>query len=159
MKRKLLLFLCFFCGMLHLHAQQDVIQEKKDILKVVQQFFDAMEARDTVTFSNTALPDAYHYYVKETKDSVLAGARPQSLFKQSLAANKRVVKEHFRNTGVTVQVHKRIAMVWGPYDLWADKKFSHCGIDVFTLLKTKDGWKIASIAYSVEPEECDKEIK
>jgi hypothetical protein len=33
-------------------------------------------------------------------------------------------------------------------------KFSHCGIDVFTFLRMPQGWKIVSLAYSIEPDAC-----
>jgi hypothetical protein len=49
--------------------------------------------------------------------------------------------------------------VWAPYDLWVNKKFSHCGVDVFTLIKTNQGWKIASLVYTVEPDACEKDRK
>jgi len=71
-----------------------------------------------------------------------------------MAVSKNVITEKMREKDVKVEVHKGIAMFWAPYDLWIDKKFSHCGVDVFTLLKTKEGWKIVTIAYSVEPDGC-----
>jgi hypothetical protein len=27
-----------------------------------------------------------------------------------------------------------------------DEKYSHCGVDVFMLVKTADGWKISTLA-------------
>ena len=63
---------------------------------------------------------------------------------------EEIIKERMRDTGVVVQVHERIAMVWAPYDLWVNDKFSHSGVDVFTLLKTAEGWKISSCSYTVE---------
>jgi hypothetical protein len=53
-----------------------------------------------------------------------------------------------------VQVHDRVAMVWTPYDFYLNGAFSHCGTDVFTLLKESEGWKIASITYNVVREGC-----
>jgi hypothetical protein len=45
-------------------------------------------------------------------------------------------------------------VVWGSYNLWINDKFSHCGVDAFTLLKTDSGWKISSLSYSKETEGC-----
>jgi hypothetical protein len=71
-----------------------------------------------------------------------------------LANKEHVLEERMREKEVQVQIHKQLAMVWAPYDLWINKQFSHCGIDVFTLIKTNQGWKIASLAYTVEPAGC-----
>lgn len=48
-----------------------------------------------------------------------------------------------------------IATVWARYDFWLDEQFSHGGTDVVVLLRTDDGWKIASFAWSVETEATD----
>ncbi|MDP3000701.1 MAG: hypothetical protein Q8N47_24670 [Bryobacterales bacterium] len=39
--------------------------------------------------------------------------------------------------------HVRIAVVWTPCDIHWDRKFSHCGVDAFSLIKTSEGWKIS----------------
>lgn len=53
------------------------------------------------------------------------------------------------------RVSGRLATVWLPYDLYVDGAWSHCGVDTFTLLKVGDGWRIASLAYTVEqPPAC-----
>jgi len=44
--------------------------------------------------------------------------------------------------------------VWTPYDFWVDGKFSHCGIDIFDLVKTAEGWKISGATYTVERTGC-----
>jgi hypothetical protein len=38
-----------------------------------------------------------------------------------------------------------LASVWAPYKFYLDDKFSHCGVDVFQLMKTAAGWKIIYI--------------
>jgi hypothetical protein len=121
------------------------------VLQLVNQFFDSMEKNDSAKFRSVFLPQAYHYYIQEKQDSIWVGGRPSLSSKLS---PERIIKERLIDSGVTVQIHKRIAMVWGPYNLWVNNKFSHCGVDVFTLLKTKAGWKIASLAFSMETEGC-----
>ena len=134
-------------------SQYSFAQEKKEVLGVVNQFFDAMQKNDSLGFRKVFLPEAYNYYIQETKDSLRIGARSSFDFK---FRKDRIVREQLTDKGVMVQVHKRIAVVWGPYNLWINNTFSHCGVDVFTLVKTKAGWKIASLAYSMENEGCDE---
>jgi hypothetical protein len=48
-------------------------------------------------------------------------------------------------------------MVWMPYDLYMDGTWSHCGADVFTLVKSGTAWRIATLAWSAEqPPVCEK---
>jgi hypothetical protein len=37
-----------------------------------------------------------------------------------------------------------------PYDLWAEGKWSHCGVDQFTLVRVGTTWRIVNLTYSVE---------
>jgi hypothetical protein len=47
-------------------------------------------------------------------------------------------------------------MVWLPYDLYLDGKWSHCGVDVFTLVRQEGAWRIATMAWSAEqPPVCE----
>jgi ketosteroid isomerase-like protein len=56
-----------------------------------------------------------------------------------------------------VRVSGPLAMVWLPYDFYRDGKWSHCGVDVFTLLKSESGWRIATLVWSVEqPPACQR---
>lgn len=55
-----------------------------------------------------------------------------------------------RGYNPTVMVSGPVAMVWLPYDFYQDGKWSHCGVDVFTLLKTEAGWRIATLVWSAD---------
>lgn len=60
-----------------------------------------------------------------------------------------------RGFGAMVNVSGPLAMVWLPYDLYVDGKWSNGGVNAFTLLKSDGGWRIASLAFSVEqPPAC-----
>ena len=127
--------------------------EKKEVLAIAQQFFDALEKGDTTTLRSLFLDDARNYFVQERDTKIRAGSQSPKNFR---ADKDRVVRERFIKDGVEVMVHNRIAMVWGPYNLWINDKFSHCGVDAFTLLKTEAGWKISSLSFSMETEGCQE---
>jgi hypothetical protein len=56
-----------------------------------------------------------------------------------------------------VRVNGPLAMVWYPYDLYRDGKWSHCGVDALTLIKHEGRWRIATFAFSTEqPPVCEK---
>ena len=125
--------------------------EKKAVLQVVGQFFDALEKQDSLVWNKIFLKDARNYYLFVRNDTVRTGM--QDPFRFGLSPTE-IIKERMREREVVVQVHQKIATVWAPYDLWVNDTYSHCGVDVFTLLKTSAGWKIASLAFTMEKEEC-----
>lgn len=53
-----------------------------------------------------------------------------------------------------VSLHGNLAVVQTPYDFYIDGKFSHCGIDVFTLLRTPSGWRVAAMAWTTQASPC-----
>jgi len=77
---------------------------------------------------------------------------PQSFTNEEYVArlqqSKRTSRERIWNP--ELRVHGLIATVWAPYDFWVDGKYSHCGVDVFDLIKTDEGWKIAGGAFTME---------
>ncbi|MDQ3536193.1 MAG: nuclear transport factor 2 family protein [Bacteroidota bacterium] len=125
--------------------------EKKELLQVVQQFFDALEKQDTLAWNKIFLKDARNFYLVERDDSIRTGMQDPFSFRSKPG---EIIKERMRDSDVTVQVHQNIAAVWAPYDLWINDTYSHCGVDVFTLLKSSEGWKIASLSFTMEKEGC-----
>lgn len=60
-----------------------------------------------------------------------------------------------RGFGATAHVQDRVAQVWMPYDLYVADKWSHCGVDTFTLMKTDGRWRVAALIYTIEqPPAC-----
>lgn len=133
-----------------LHAQD--LAERKRVLQVVHEFFNALERQDTVAFRGMFLEGARNFAVRNMQDSTIVRGM---LVKDFRFRQGQVIKERMREAITEVKIHNNIAMVWAPYDLWVNEKFSHCGVDVFTLIKNCVGWKIASVSYTVEREGCD----
>ena len=62
-----------------------------------------------------------------------------------------------RGFDATVRVQDRVAQVWMPYDLYIGDKWSHCGVDTFTLMKSEGRWRVAALIYTIEqPPACRK---
>jgi hypothetical protein len=47
-----------------------------------------------------------------------------------------------------------LAVLWTPYEFQLNGKTTHCGVDVFNLLKTDGRWRIAGASWTVEPDGC-----
>ena len=54
-----------------------------------------------------------------------------------------------------IQVDGDLAQAWCDYALYADRTFSHCGVDAFHLFKGKDGWKIFHVADTRRKTPCN----
>jgi len=56
---------------------------------------------------------------------------------------------------VVIHVDGIFAQVWAKYAFYLDKKFSHCGVDAFHLIKGEDGqWRIFHLADTRQREGC-----
>ena len=130
------------------NAQED----REAILAKVQQFFDALATNDTAAGRAAVLLDGQYFRLREVGDSLDLGRTPHTEFLRNLAAGGNDFLE--RMWDPTVLQHGRMAVVWTPYDFFRAGEFSHCGVDVFNLIHTDSGWKIAGIMYTVEPTGC-----
>jgi len=137
---------------LHFPASVQAQDEEQQVLNVVREFFAAIGNSDSVGFNKVFMPNAHQYVARSVKDSTVFVSRVaagRSIFKAGTT-----YRETMREKGVKVEVHESVAMAWVPYNFYVNNTFSHCGVDVFTFMKTREGWKIALIAYTVEKEKC-----
>lgn len=146
MKRLFLLILLL--NGINSFAQKKQNPEEKEILLKVQQFFDALEKQDTVLFKSILLTNGQVWAISEKENAAKYSMRQFSDFMKTLINPARVIQERILSS--EVKIHDRIAMAWVPYTLDISGKFSHCGVDLFTFLKTDEGWKIATAAYTIE---------
>ncbi|HEY9229287.1 MAG TPA: hypothetical protein VIP11_21750, partial [Gemmatimonadaceae bacterium] len=115
-----------------------------------QRLLDAINKADTALARSLLLPGSQ--FISFRLGAATPRVMPDSAFVRSLAARRE--KNLERMWAPIVHVAGSIATVWAPYDFYIDGRFSHCGIDTFTMMKTPKGWSIVSVAYSVEPYGC-----
>jgi hypothetical protein len=124
--------------------------DEKDAIATVQKTFNGMAAHDAAIILSTMLPDARLYSVRnEAAPSVTTSEE----FVSRIASAKGDLLERFTGQP-SVSIRGRMAQVWGEYEFLRDGKFSHCGVDSISLFKTTEGWKIATIVYTVETTGC-----
>jgi hypothetical protein len=133
----------------HLAGQDVAPAERQAVLAAVDTFFASMSRRDTDLARAIMLPGSMVY-------SVVPGSEPRSspdsAFIRSLSSGTSRLRERIWNP--RVEIHGPMAEVWTAYDFHVDGKFSHCGIDDFSLVLTPTGWRIASVTYTVERTGC-----
>jgi hypothetical protein len=123
--------------------------EERDVVAAAQKLFDAMSARDGDAARAAMLPNVPFTSVgNDGKVTTTTGEQ----FAAHLGGIKKPILERIWEPKVLIR--GRLAQLWAEYDFHLDGKFSHCGVDVFTLAKTADGWKIAAVADTRETTGC-----
>lgn len=117
-------------------------------MKVVQAFFDTMSANDVEGARKILQPQGRFHAMRLKNGQPDVHAFANEEYFADLQSSKQKKRERIWNPDV--RVHGLVATVTGPYDFWIDGQFSHCGTDVFDLIKTEEGWKIAGGVYTVE---------
>jgi len=125
-----------------------------EVIAVAEAFVRAISDRDGATMKALSLPGGSVHAVDLADDGSLRSIRSRSL--EDDAGTIPEVPEPLleRMWDPIAMVHGPLAMVWTPYDFWVAGEWSHCGIDVFTLVETEDGWKVSSISYTTEVSGC-----
>lgn len=141
------------------HAQAPAVEERA-VLDVIDQFMHAVTSGDPAamtrirlegTTTTTERPDPAGGMSIQRRPfpapatSVAPGGAPA----QSPASS---VRERYWDP--VVHVRGSLALVWTPYEFWRDGKTTHCGVDVFELVKQSGTWKIGNVMYTVEPDAC-----
>lgn len=128
---------------------------------VINKLFKAMEVGDSAM-----LRSAFYSHVSlgtvvkdKSGNAVLRPETSIDAFAKAVGTpHKEVWHEDIWN--VKVQLDGDFAQVWCDYSFHIDKTFSHCGVDAFNLIKTKDGWRIFHLADTRRKTGCNlpKEI-
>lgn len=152
MKKIILLMAAFMVVASTAFAQSEA--EKEKVLGVVQNLFNAMAEADTATAADLFMEGGHAYVVRAGQgEQVNVSLSQHQQFLESMAGwEPGSVVERMWDTKVLVQ--DNIAVAWTPYDLHVNGNFSHCGVNIISLIKTDSGWKIADITYSAKQQGC-----
>lgn len=127
--------------------------EARAVIAVADAALAAITTGDMTAFTDLMIPEAL-VVPTSTRDGVPRYRVRTRAEQRASSQTAKVVERGFRPEA---RVNGTLAMVWYPYDLYLDGKWSHCGVDVFTLVRTAQGWRIATMAWSAEqPPACEK---
>ena len=139
----------FVIASVNVRANDRHTPAEREVLSAVDAFFDAMAKHDVDASRKLILPGAGFVVVNPDGTSQI---KHDTDYLDSLAAHKEAFRERIWDPKVLVQ--DGIAQVWAPYDFHLGGKFSHCGIDSFSLVHGADGWRVASVSYTVQKQGC-----
>lgn len=116
------------------------------MIAVTEAYLRAISDRDGATLKALSLPGGSVHAVDLADDGSLWRIRSRSLEDDAVTISEGSDPLLERMWDPIAMVHGPLAMVWTPYDFRIGGEWSHCGIDIFTLVETDDGWKVSSIS-------------
>ena len=113
--------------------------------EVVQQFFTALNAKDTETLDRLAL-DNMQLHSLTVNDSIILNASSKEKFLENFKSIPKEVVIEERIYDITSLKSDYLAQYKVPYSFYVNGELSHSGINVLSLIKTNDKWLISYIA-------------
>lgn len=141
MKKALLLLMLSFPAL---------AQEEVEIKKTIDGFFNAMRTSDSTALRSFVAKGAKFqtiaadFSVKtDAPDGFIA-----SVGKAPIGAlDERISYE-------SIKIDGALASVWTPYSFYLNGKFSHCGVNSFSMIKKEGKWLIAHVIDTRRKENC-----
>jgi ketosteroid isomerase-like protein len=119
--------------------------QNQEIQKVVENFFEAFHAKDTLKLQSLCDDTMILQSISEnTKGTKLSNEKPQAFFK-SIASIPAELKFQEKIMSYAIQVDGSMAHAWTPYEFYLNGKLSHKGVNAFTLFKKDNSWKIVHL--------------
>ena len=126
------------------------------IKRSINTFFNAMRKGDSTLSRSTLLKDMILQEVSNDKDgkAILTTDKADDLIKDigtphAAAYDERIVYN-------AIKIDGDLACVWAPAKFYLGDQFDHCGVDVFQLMRTVDGWKVFSLVHTTRKDNCIK---
>lgn len=93
------------------------------------------------------------HYASSSGNTVLEEEKMFGFLSQVAALKGKNIEE--RSLSFDIKIDGAMAISWTPYKLFFNGQFYHCGVDVFTLVKRENGWKIMGITDTPRKNNCD----
>ena len=141
-----------FVSVLHRDATAQSPDARSALIAVADSALAAITRSDVVALTDLMVPEAV-MFPTSTRD----GVTTYRVLTRDAQRNASITGLVERGFTPQAMVNGGVAMVWMPYDLYINGAWSHCGVDVFTLVQSNGSWRIASLAWSAEqPPMCNK---
>lgn len=130
--------------------------DRAAVLDVVNTLFDGMRQKEEAALRSVFHADArLHTAGSDQAGNPVTRGNPADAFVSGvLGATANLDEVTFDEV---VLVDGNLAMAWTPYNLFVDGAFQHCGVDLFVMTRTSDGWRILQLVDTRSREGCDPE--
>lgn len=129
--------------------------ENDAVKKTITRFFDGMKANDTALIRSTLDSSCFLYSIMKTKAGkiILEEETVSAFFQEVIALKGNKADEQLLS--YDIKIDGAMAIAWTPYKFYFNDAFSHCGVNVFTLIKRDTEWRIMGITDTRRKQGCD----
>ena len=151
-----IIVISFFLLSTLISANAQTVLEKDAVMKPVKMLFEGMQKGDsalvhkafskTVTMATIGIDKAGKPFIRHEssiQDFLASIGTPHAAVYNEMIWDEKIL------------IDGNFAQVWTNYAFYLGKKFSHCGVDAFNLVKGEDGnWTIFHLADTRRKEGC-----
>jgi hypothetical protein len=131
--------------------------DEEQIKASINQVFDGMRKNDTTLIRQVLHPSCFLKSIGKNKEGVVKLQEDQIIdWLKSVGTKREGVILDERLLSYDIKIDGEMAMAWTPYELYVSNRFIHCGVDLFTMMKTDKGWKIIGIVDTRHKDNCKK---
>lgn len=137
------------------HAIAQTSNQEEGVKLTINQLFDAMRKADSTQLRSCFDGTASMQTVRVSPEGAasVAGGTPDRFIAQIGGAEPGTLDE--RIVFEKILIDGPMAVAWTPYNFYLKGAFSHCGVNVFQLVKKPEGWKIVSVLDTRRKEGCN----
>lgn len=148
MKKYLLLSLLFVANTCLAQSDEQKVTER------IQQLFSAMFNGDSATIRSCFTEKAIMQTIAFDKSGnpIVQNGSVDAFSSFVGKQAKGTADERIKFDGI--KVDGDLATAWTPYEFYYQQKFSHCGVNSFTLFREKGEWKINYIIDTRRKDKC-----
>ena len=119
--------------------------QKAEVQQTIQTFFEGFHARDTLKIKSTCSDKLVLQSISESAKGNKFSEESPKEFYVSMATIPAEIQFEERILDYNIQIDGTMAHAWTPYEFYINGKFSHKGVNAFTLFKTAEGWRIVHL--------------
>ena len=119
-----------------------ILAQESNPKKVVDDFFIAFHAKDTLTLKQLCHPEIVMRTIANTKEGNKLKDEKFDEFLNSIATIPANMKIFEKLIDYKVEIDGNLAHVWTPYEFYVNDKLSHIGANAFTLYNDNGKWQI-----------------
>lgn len=132
-----------------------LVSDTAAVQNVIASFFEGMRKSDTAQMRATLHPGCALKTVIRKPDgsATLQETTVERMLNSIAMPHDSVYDERIHR--YDIKVDAQLAIAWTPYSFYRGTAFSHCGVNVFQLIKKDDQWVIFSIADTRRSTDCE----
>ena len=116
--------------------------QNKEVQQTIETFFEGFHQRDSIKIKTVCAETMILQSILEGKKGTKLENEKPSEFYKSIATIPNDMQFQEKILSYNIQVDGTMAHAWTPYEFYINGKFSHSGVNAFTLFKEDDVWKI-----------------